>query len=195
MPSPRTSPSVRPPSPMSPGYKASSHFDTLQLPPQRPTMHQRKSSNNQRPAVSRNALKLPSLPTFHPANYPSSNHYSSTPDGNSHASSPHTPISPRARQRMYSDAQKQLYFNQREMLNATLKASSPGKPDSPRLAPLGSPGPVTPLELERGEGYLIAGARSTCATNETPSQELVENLIRAEVQRQHGGNHARRRGE
>ncbi|KXT00692.1 hypothetical protein AC578_8253 [Pseudocercospora eumusae] len=152
-------------------------------------MHPRKNTNNQRPAVSASPLRLPSLPRFHPANYPSSNN--TTPDVNSHASSPHAPISPPAHQRMYSDAQKQLYFNQREMLNATLKASSPGKPDSPRLAPLGSPGPVTPLELERDEGYLIAGARSTCASNDTPSEELVEKLIRTEVQRQHGGNHAR----
>ncbi|EME87667.1 uncharacterized protein MYCFIDRAFT_209576 [Pseudocercospora fijiensis CIRAD86] len=176
-------PSIRPTSPLSPGiaYKTSSHSDTLQLPPQRPTMHQRQNSS-QRPAV----LKLPS---FHPANYPSSKN--STPDGNSHASSPHAPISPRTHQSMYSDAQKQLYFNQREMLSATLKAPSPGKPDSPRLVPLGSPGPVTPLELERGEGYIIAGARSNRASNDTPNEELVEKLIRAEVQRQHGGNHAR----
>lgn len=105
----------------------------------------------------------------------------STPDG----TSPQPPISPRAHQRLYSDAQKQLYFNQREFLTAAVRASSPnaaGKPISPRLQPLGSPGPVTPLELERDEGYLVAGARGKTA-EATPSEELVERLIRAERQR------------
>lgn len=48
---------------------------------------------------------------------------------------------------------------------------------------------MTPLELEREEGYLIAGARSTCAVNdgETPREEMVERLIREEVRRQHHG--------
>lgn len=86
---------------------------------------------------------------------------------------------------MYSDAQKQLYFNQREMFSAARGATSPnasGKPVSPRLQPLGSPGPVTPLELEGEEGYLLAGARS--ADNNTAPQELVEQLIREETRRQ-----------
>lgn len=184
MPSPRSSPAIRPTSPLSPGYKVSSHFDNLQPPQQRP-MHSRSNSGKQRrqPATS---LKLPSLPRFHPANFPSA--YSSmqnTPDGNSHASSPQGPLSPRAVQRMYSDAQKQLYFNQREILTAAARGSpnQAGKPVSPRLLPLGSPGPVTPLELERDEGYLIAGIRGG-SNSATPSDEVVEKLIKAEAQRQ-----------
>ena len=31
------------------------------------------------------------------------------------------------------------------------------KPLSPRLAPLGSPGPVTPMSLESSDGYLALG--------------------------------------
>ena len=87
---------------------------------------------------------------------------------------------------MYSDAQKQLYFNQRETLSAAAKGNSPGqagKPVSPRLAPLGSPGPVTPLELENDEGYLVAGARSSGKDASAP-RELVDKLIRDELRRQ-----------
>ncbi|KAH7308533.1 hypothetical protein B0I35DRAFT_97925 [Stachybotrys elegans] len=39
-------------------------------------------------------------------------------------------------------------------------ATSPHKPASPKLVPLGSPGPVTPMELESGSGsYLDKGER------------------------------------
>lgn len=178
MPSPRSSPAMRPTSPLSPGYKTS-HFDSLQPPQQRP-MHSRSNSNQRRPPQT--SLKLPSLPRFHPANFPSSHSsLQSTPDG---LSSPQPPVSPRAHQRMYSDAQKHLFFHQREMLSAAVRGSSPsqaGKPVSPRLHPMGSPGPVTPLELE-GEGYLFAGARST-AKDSTAPEELVEKLIREESRR------------
>jgi hypothetical protein len=109
----------------------------------------------------------------------------STPDGTSFAGSPQPPVSPRAHQRIYSDAQKQLYFNQRELFSAAIRGASPNsalRPTSPRLQPLGSPGPVTPLDLEREEGYLVAGAR--CGVNDMrPSDELVESLINAEAQR------------
>lgn len=179
MPSPRTSPAMRPTSPLSPRQTA--HFDSLQAPPPQRAMHSRTNSSNQRrPPTS--SLKLPSLPRFHPANFPSANSSTqNTPDGRE---SPQPPVSPRAHQRLYSDAQKQLYFNQREILSAAIRSpSSTGKPTSPRLQPLGSPGPVTPLELEGEEGYLLAGARSSAASGPTAPEELVERLIREETRR------------
>ncbi|KAH0297710.1 hypothetical protein KCU84_g16745, partial [Aureobasidium melanogenum] len=69
------------------------------------------------------------------------------------------------------------------------------KPLSPRLAPLGSPGPVTPLELEGQDGYLLAGAHvSSAAAHAAAAQEaaaqlsaqhsdLVDKLIEQEVRR------------
>ena len=54
------------------------------------------------------------------------------------------------------------------------------KPSSPRLCPTGSPGPVTPLELEDADGYIAAGV----TTNDAASH--VDKLILEE---------ARRRGE
>lgn len=182
MPSPRSSPSVRPSSPRAGSYKtAPSHYDVRQ-PPSPRAMHSR-SHQPRRPPT--NSLQLPALPRFHPANFPS-NHSSaqSTPDG---APSPQGPMSPRVYQRIYNDAQKQLYLHQREMLSAAARSSgSPtqvGKPVSPRLAPLGSPGPVTPLELEHEEGYLTAGARNA-SNGIAVSDELVEKMIRDEVRRQ-----------
>jgi hypothetical protein len=65
-----------------------------------------------------------------------------------------------------------------------MAARSSGKvedrPVSPRLAPLGSPGPVTPLELEQNEGYLLAGAHQTGPGEPVA---LVEKLIREESRR------------
>jgi hypothetical protein len=119
------------------------------------------------------------------------------------------PPSPRAQQRLYSEAQKQLYLYHRETLAAqaaVTAAANAGshrppslrfeKPLSPRLAPLGSPGPVTPLELEGQDGYLMAGAvhASSAAAHAAAAQEaaaqlsaqhsdLVDKLIEQEVRR------------
>jgi hypothetical protein len=180
MPSPRTSPALRPSSPLSTGYKTA-HFDTLQPPSPRAT-HSRPNTTSWR--AHRGSLKLPGLPRYHPANYASS--YSSlqnTPDGQS--SSPQPPTSPRAYQKLYSDAQKQLFSHQRGMVSAAQGGFSAGqdRPMSPRLAPLGSPGPVTPLALEHDEGYLLAGARNAGHDASQP-QLLVDSLIREETRRQ-----------
>lgn len=48
---------------------------------------------------------------------------------------------------------------------------------SPKLAPLDSPGPVTPMELEGADGYLTAGMRAGDAAAH------VEKLIREEASR------------
>ena len=90
------------------------------------------------------------------------------------------PMSPRAHQRMYSDAQKHLFMYQQQTLAARSGGKVEDRPVSPRLAPLGSPGPVAPLELEQNEGYLLAGAHQT-GTGEPAA--LVEKLIREENRR------------
>lgn len=193
MPSPRTSPALRPTSPLSPRYE-SIRFESLNNMQTSPrSTHSRQGNNTRR--ANTNSLKLPSLPRFHPANYPSGHSsIQNTPDSNA---SPQPPMSPRAHHRMYSDAQKQLFMYHRENI-AAARASSPGregKPVSPRLAPLGSPGPVTPLELEREGGYLVAGANQTSKPDGT-TDELVDRLIREESRRhsrsgQAGGSGAR----
>ena len=65
-----------------------------------------------------------------------------------------------------SEHQKALRQYQRELIaNAKLASSAAASPvfatnAAPRLDPLGSPGPVTPLALEEEGGYLAAGAGS-----------------------------------
>lgn len=98
-------------------------------------------------------------------------------------------MSPRTHQKNISDAQKHLFVYQRELV-AAARSQSPSQiddPESPRLAPLGSPGPVTPLELEGDDGYLVAGARSA-GKESAPSAELVDKMIREEAARRRKAN-------
>jgi hypothetical protein len=100
------------------------------------------------------------------------------------ASLPMPSVSPRAYNHR-NDLKKQLYLTQREIMNSAMRPSSPGrtaKPVSPRLAPVGSPGPVTPLELEQGDGYLVAGARYAASSLGSPA-DMVESMIEQEAQR------------
>ncbi|KAF2185685.1 hypothetical protein K469DRAFT_575350 [Zopfia rhizophila CBS 207.26] len=138
-----------------------------------PAPHQRQHS-----AGTAASLRLPSLPRFHPANFPSqSSSTAATP-----ATGPNSPqplMSPRACTKQYADAQKQMYLLQREFI-ANPSRSNRGvtaNPTSPRLVPMGSPGPVTPLELEGADGYLMAGANTTDAVSH------VDKLIREEARR------------
>jgi hypothetical protein len=76
-----------------------------------------------------------------------------------------------------------MYLYQQQLLANTsrqVRGPSGAKPTSPRLAPLASPGAVTPLELEGVDGYLAAGIGAGDAANH------VEKFIR---------NEARRRGD
>nr|POF04464.1 hypothetical protein CFP56_55945 [Quercus suber] len=172
---------MRPSSPLSPGYKTQ-RFDTLQVPSSR-NMHSRPGVGQRR--LQNAPMRLPSLPRFHPANYPSAQSSTQTsPDAVAH--SPQAPLSPRSHQHMYSDAQRQLFMHQREMVSAASRDHAThhtGKPAGPRLAPMGSPGPVTPLELEGEESYLVAGARSAAAKHSGSTDEFVDKLIRDEVKR------------
>lgn len=88
-------------------------------------------------------------------------------------------------QKLYSEAQRQLYLFQRETLaaNSAFVPAIRDKPISPRLVPLGSPGPVTPLELEGQEGYLMAGVRASGRSDSVRSADLVEKLIEEESRR------------
>ncbi|KAF2816842.1 uncharacterized protein BDZ99DRAFT_2917 [Mytilinidion resinicola] len=158
-------------SPLSP------RVESLAIPSQarrQPPPHARQSSTGS------SSLRLPSLPRFHPANFPSQHSSSANTPEVGGGNSPQPPPSPRAQQKQYSDAQRQLYMYQRELLATASRSSrtAPGpKPTSPRLIPLGSPGPVTPLELEGHDGYLMSGVHTDDAAAH------VDKLIREEAQR------------
>lgn len=61
---------------------------------------------------------------------------------------------------------------------ANIGFSSLPKPDKPRLQPLGSPGPVTPMELERADGYLDARA-----SGEEAQKEEIARAMRLDAER------------
>lgn len=134
----------------------------------RPIPHGRQHS-----AGTAAQLRLSSLPRFHPANFPSQNS-STTNTPATGPNSPQPPLSPRTHQKQYSDAQRQMftYYTGRHSPRGSIT-----KPTSPRLIPMGSPGPVTPLELEDGGGYLTAGSHATDAASH------VDQLIREEARR------------
>lgn len=111
---------------------------------------------------------------YHPANYKNKNPPQTTPaSAAQHARQP-------------SDIKKKLQQYQREMAQQAMMASrfantSGTKPISPRLLPLGSPGPVTPMELEESAGYLVAGGGGAHLTDS--QSEMVGRMIRAEEER------------
>lgn len=173
----RSSSLYRPFSPLSP---------TMPLSPLPPKTDARTSK---RPAKN---LHLPSLPRFHPANYQS-------PDLN-HAHPPRAPR-PGSSSRQFSDAQQQLHLHQRDLVANAARFSRSvvtqglgTKPSPPRLQPLGSPGPVTPMMLEEHGDYLSAG---TDGGNEDDSQGdgngIFQKLTREDSERmRHAGLHLTR---
>lgn len=77
------------------------------------------------------------------------------------------------------------------MLASAQAGSGGSEPISPRLAPLGSPGPITPFELEESAqaGYVVAGARAATENligrglEHDRDRELVGRMIREEEKR------------
>ncbi|QSZ37127.1 hypothetical protein DSL72_009220 [Monilinia vaccinii-corymbosi] len=99
-------------------------------------------------------------------------------------------------QRQSSDVKRKLQKYQRDMIEQARMVhaqvvSSPrpsvpaSKPVGPRLHPLGSPGPITPFELEEDSGYLIAGQiRSDGSVDGAlRKSEAIESMIRVEEER------------
>jgi hypothetical protein len=151
-----------------------------------------KSQSRPRPKQTASAasgsLHLSALPRFHPAAYSTSSSKSASPANGSSVNSPvgagayGGPLSPKSAFRFFEPAQRQqLSYYQQHLLQASLGgATTPNtsgkKPESPKLQPsAGSPGPVTPLELEdEVEGYFSAGRKSPLN---------VDALIREEKKR------------
>lgn len=146
--------------------------------PRRSTSPQAPRSRAQNSAKSVPGFHLDSLPRFHPAVYQSSS--------TAHGVGSQPPSSPRSsRQHTYrttagSREGKWAYPD-------FLESSHHQNPSAPRLDPLRSPGPVTPLALESGD-YLTAGsskpndrsARDNPSQHSGPAPDLVERLIARE---------------
>ncbi len=131
-------------------------------------------SENYRVAASPDPLLMAMpLGKYHPSNYKNK---SNTVE-NLGPLTPAAPTQPH-HARKKSDIKKKLQQYQRDMVEQAALAGRiafPGaKPVSPRLLPLGSPGPVTPMELEESAGYLGAGAKVLSQS------ELIARMNRAE---------------
>lgn len=80
----------------------------------------------------------------------------------------------------YLSAQQQLQFHQKDLIQQATRGSLPSHllfPSSPRLIPMGSPGPVTPLTLEEAQGgYLFAGSPSNSSSMPFMQQRDMDKL-------------------
>ncbi|EEQ91145.1 uncharacterized protein BDCG_06265 [Blastomyces dermatitidis ER-3] len=139
----------------------------------------------------KHAIQLGNLPRFHPAVYQSAS--------NAPHNQPPSPLQQRPAQpyRIPSGSRDALRQYRDLVAGVTLtprgsSTSGGTKPSKPRIDPLGSPGPVTPLALEDDEGgYFVAGApcslpSDSSARNHDGSvspRELVEKLIQRETER------------
>ncbi|KAL4870290.1 hypothetical protein BDV12DRAFT_59821 [Aspergillus spectabilis] len=154
----------------------------------RPGSPQPARARMQNTAKSAPTFQLGDLPRFHPAVYQSSNH-SQTTSGQ--------PSSPRqSRQHVYrpTSASRDPISQYRDFVEGVVLQKPPSRPlspspSAPRLNPLLSPGPVTPLALEETGGYLSAGASnlSELSTRDfqhsAPAPDLLDRLIARENER------------
>ncbi|KAK0105186.1 hypothetical protein ONS95_004418 [Cadophora gregata] len=137
-------------------------------------------------------LRIP-MGKYHPSNYksPASTEVS-TPTTNPRAPLPPTNLSIPAttnkrsskerpgHERRSSDIKRKLQQYQRDMI-AQARAAAPTtndgrtskEPNSPRLQPLGSPGPITPFELEEADGYIVAGSSAVRKENERQLEMML----------------------
>lgn len=132
------------------------------------------------PSPHPSVLRLPTLPRFHPAHYESPS-----------TAVAHTPRSSQsnAHGRQHSDAKQQIHKYQRDVVvNATRAArlthspKATANPLSPRLQPMGSPGPVTPFALEEKD-YLTARTTGSPSSTSGNGRDLVERLVQKENER------------
>ncbi|KAI4203688.1 MAG: hypothetical protein LQ350_001689 [Teloschistes chrysophthalmus] len=164
-------PGYTPTSPLSPTRQARA------IPPQQETPRRLSKHLDIRHSTP---LTIPSLPPYHPANYESQkgSPQTSRPSSSSYG-------------HQLSDAQKKLQRHQRELVvNATRtvdhsSAMTPmRRPSSPRLDPLSSPGPITPLALEEQTDYFLGGPNArTSAVKGNERRDMAERLIGIERDR------------
>jgi hypothetical protein len=119
---------------------------------------------------------LGSLPRFHPAVYQSST------GGHTITGQPPSPRQSRQQNYRTASGSRDIKWQYRDLLDGSTQS-----PSAPRLDPLRSPGPVTPLALESAD-YLAAGnagtaghgSRDAAGQHSGPSPDLVEKLIARE---------------
>lgn len=156
---------------------------TMSMSPRRSASPPPPSSLPQNQGTSVPGFQLGSLPRFHPAVYQSAS--------KSHNATGQSPSPRQSRQQhtyRTSSGSRDIMWQYRDWM----ENGSPG-PSAPRLDPLRSPGPVTPLALEDAQGYFVSSGSAKVAAERAsressnkqsgPSPELVEKLIARENER------------
>ncbi|KAJ5386473.1 hypothetical protein N7509_009014 [Penicillium cosmopolitanum] len=145
--------------------------------PRRPSSPQPSRSRTQNSAKSMPGFHLGNLPRFHPAVY------QSTPSGHSAAGQPPSPRQTRQHNYWPSSNSRDMKWQYRDLLDGSHQS-----PEAPRLDPLLSPGPVTPLALEAND-YLGAGSsgatdhrtpRENSKPQSGPTPDMIDKLIARE---------------
>ncbi|KAL5325216.1 hypothetical protein ACEPPN_006340 [Leptodophora sp. 'Broadleaf-Isolate-01'] len=158
---------------------------TSETTPKMPTHHMLSpSALGQLSPTIPETLRIP-MGKYHPSNYksPTSTEVS-TPTSTPRAPLPPTNLSIPAstskrgskerpgHERKSSDIKRKLQEYQRNMIAQARSAAPTMKdgriskePNSPRLQPMGSPGPITPFELEEADGYIVAGSAAVRKEN------------------------------
>jgi hypothetical protein len=136
----------------------------------RPASPQSSRSRAQNTTKSVPSFHLSNLPRFHPAAYPSTN--SQTTIGQQQQQSQPSMQSrhPTYRQSSGSSSRDGVWQLMESVTSSRVPSGqySPS-PSAPRLDPLMSPGPVTPLVLEEGNNYLTSGASGADPFSRDPS--------------------------
>ncbi|PLB42625.1 uncharacterized protein BDW47DRAFT_2627 [Aspergillus candidus] len=156
-----------------------------------PTMTPSGRSSSPQPAHPRGSstsksvpsFPLDSLPRFHPTAYP--------PSSGSQGLS--TPLSSASQTRHYtyrtpSAGSRDPVRQYREMMEGISSYRPPSRPlspspSAPRLDPLCSPGPVTPLVLEDAGGYFPSGVASADPGNQSAGSDVLERRRAHETER------------
>ncbi|KAF3386893.1 hypothetical protein F1880_001172 [Penicillium rolfsii] len=154
--------------------------------PRRPSSPQPARSRTQTPSKSVPGFNLGSLPRFHPAVYQSST------GGHSVTGQPPSPRQSRQPNYRTASGSRDIKWPYRDLLDGATQS-----PSAPRLDPLLSPGPVTPLALESAD-YLAAGnagsAGHAAAQHLGPPPDLVEKLIAHENEKARQKNRSSAKG-
>ncbi|KAF9882661.1 hypothetical protein FE257_005670 [Aspergillus nanangensis] len=163
-------------------------YAPVMSPTARPDSPQPSRSRAQNTSKSVPAFHLGTLPRFHPAVY--------QPSSSSQTLSPQSPAPHQPRQHLYraTPGPRDSVWQYRELMEGVVLPKVPSRPlspspSAPRLDPLRSPGPVTPLALEDAGGYLVSGTtqHSEYSTRDHahsgPSPDVVERLIARENER------------
>ncbi|KAE8379848.1 hypothetical protein BDV26DRAFT_258684 [Aspergillus bertholletiae] len=152
-------------------------------PSARPSSPQPSRCRTHNPTKSVPAFHLSNLPRFHPAVY----------SGTGSQAQPTSPRQPRPSAYRTSSGSRDAMWQYQELVEGVTLSKTPSRPlspspSAPRLDPLRSPGPVTPLALEEASGYLISGASNSSALSPQdpqlgPAPEFLDRLIARENER------------